>query len=822
MSSAGTYPIDGFEKQPLAPFKPSPYAQQKKTNLQTNPLGTAHSSPSEPQEVVQYHRQIPTKSSHVDSKVKTDPEDQFVTSESKQSTSSPSFEAVETRPKVPQVQVNPPNFQEFIRNPILSRMKVSRRPPFRPTSGNVIAESKISEFIHVAGTTGTPRDNSFSIHEAASAPINTKKKAESKTSKADNSYDSRPQNSNAQQPAEPTAQIAKSRTRPSASGIQARARTKPNAQPTLARLPVVTRAANPPTRSARLQVNTTQSERSHHPISGESDKFLRLATADETIQAKRSESQTKVAKSVAYVSAREPSHANQAGPQPIKKSAEAEEAGSQHVSPSKPSFEVEKRSSGRPELAVPTVAPAVALRDQAGHSSRRQYIQYESEVSHRSTIRHATVPSSNLDPTECSSCNRRILRHQLTAPPPSANSARVDTTVNSEAESVPQDLARSNRQPNAERPVLRPVSRTAQPNPHEVAPSPSDVSTEREPLRTENAAPTIVPDQQPNPFEDEAATNETQEPVPDPAFAYEQPVVESQFDDDFGWSSDCGFGCPPGWYAIAEAFWARREGEANASLSNDIRLNSFNYQLAGRITVGRKYDCLNGWEASFVGPLQYQVTGFAAGNSVNSKLRPAGGINLSAFNGAATHFQSYKSQLMSAELNQKWWGWDVISTSWGLRYLRLDEEFILRATQANGDTGLFDLDATTDLIGPQVGLDMIFPIGRWTFSSKTKLAALVSAAHTRTRVVNAGVVQIDNGDRQYELGALVEVGFRAKRRILPRVQLSVGYDFWYIYGVAIATEQTISPVTPTTGSRFMDPYGDIFVHGATAGIEAVW
>jgi hypothetical protein len=101
------------------------------------------------------------------------------------------------------------------------------------------------------------------------------------------------------------------------------------------------------------------------------------------------------------------------------------------------------------------------------------------------------------------------------------------------------------------------------------------------------------------PMEDEVVfTN----PLMDHAGAKVQVVDEMGMHPEPDWNSypagaDFGMGCPPRWYAIGEAFALRRQGDSNFSLSNGGRFDSFDYELAGRITVGRTYDCLDGWEA---------------------------------------------------------------------------------------------------------------------------------------------------------------------------------------------------------------------------------
>jgi hypothetical protein len=71
------------------------------------------------------------------------------------------------------------------------------------------------------------------------------------------------------------------------------------------------------------------------------------------------------------------------------------------------------------------------------------------------------------------------------------------------------------------------------------------------------------------------------------------------------------------------------------------------------------------------------------------------------------------------------------------------------------------------------------------------------------------------------LAALAEWGFYATFKVLPRVTLKAGYEFWWLYGVAIAFENVEQSLTPLSGNGISSD-GDIFYHGGTVGCEVVW
>ena len=62
--------------------------------------------------------------------------------------------------------------------------------------------------------------------------------------------------------------------------------------------------------------------------------------------------------------------------------------------------------------------------------------------------------------------------------------------------------------------------------------------------------------------------------------------------------------------------------------------------------------------------------------------------NISAFEQAELHQQTFTSWFYSGEINRKWWGWDVISTSLGLRYIYYGEAYEFFSYNDTVGTGL--------------------------------------------------------------------------------------------------------------------------------------
>lgn len=283
----------------------------------------------------------------------------------------------------------------------------------------------------------------------------------------------------------------------------------------------------------------------------------------------------------------------------------------------------------------------------------------------------------------------------------------------------------------------------------------------------------------------------------------------------------CPGGCPSSWAFRAEALYLNRESE-RSTLSNDFSLGPFGYESGLRATLIRRIDCLEAWEVTYVGPFKFTTQGELSGVSLNSPL-VADGINLSAFNGAAFHRQARESQLNSFEVMKKCWGWDILATSIGVRYLNLTDEFSFMSIDPapGSEVGSLNLDLDNHLVGPQFGLDLLYPHRRWTFASRFKAGLYGNFASGKLRVLNAGALQVDNDPNEGQLSALVELGVTASYQVTPRVALRAGYEFWYVYGVALTTEQVISPLSAATLSS-MKTSSDAFFHGASVGLETTW
>jgi hypothetical protein len=292
--------------------------------------------------------------------------------------------------------------------------------------------------------------------------------------------------------------------------------------------------------------------------------------------------------------------------------------------------------------------------------------------------------------------------------------------------------------------------------------------------------------------------------------AFEQPAMPA----------DCGMACPLSWYARAEILYVQRRTEDHISLTdNDLNgLDRMDFTPGARIAFGRIGDCLDGFEVVYTGGFEWTERSRITGTNLNPKFK-SDEFDISSFRNAEVHTQEYRSDFHSAELNRKWWGWDVISTTVGIRYMYVGDKYRFDSSSAQNGIGSLKMAMDNHYIGPQLGLDLYKPIGRWTTEMRSKAGVFLNYIDFDYSLVNDGVSQFNVGSEKGQLGFEAEIGFYAQYQLLPRLSIQAGYELWYLYGVATATSQDRSRIWANDGAYSKD---DIFYHGGSIGVEMVW
>ncbi|HMP80792.1 MAG TPA: hypothetical protein PKD54_15160, partial [Pirellulaceae bacterium] len=307
------------------------------------------------------------------------------------------------------------------------------------------------------------------------------------------------------------------------------------------------------------------------------------------------------------------------------------------------------------------------------------------------------------------------------------------------------------------------------------------------------------------------------------SWGWDDPSGYGQGYGNFENFDNCGFVPRASFYGIIDAlYWTRTKGSFIGTTFGG--LPGFDYDWGVRATLGGRTDQVSGYELSFLGimPLEQERQILSPGGGINALFEPAGGLNfghVSSFFNMVEANQFARSRLYSVEFNRVRWGWDIVKTHIGLRYIHFDDQYLLRSRNFFNNQGEMELAARNDLFGPNVGIDLFYDVGRRTsFSWFLKAGGYANSQRTSFELTNNGTQFVNNRDSNGRFSGSVDGGVNAHMHLRQNARLRAGYSVLYLYKVASATENYPAFVTPLTGLS-SDTKSSVFFHGATFGLE---
>ena len=297
-----------------------------------------------------------------------------------------------------------------------------------------------------------------------------------------------------------------------------------------------------------------------------------------------------------------------------------------------------------------------------------------------------------------------------------------------------------------------------------------------------------------------------------------------------GYAPFSGFGnpcapCDPYWYVTAETLYMDRDGKESFTLSPNYNLSGFDQELGGRITVGSVPNCVDGFEASFTGVLEWDSAGalVAPGAGILTFLTtsaPLAATDLSAFNDTViASSQRYEAKYWSVEANKSLISWDFAKLLYGLRFAQYDEDYFYTSQNNAGESGFLASTTDNSLIGVQGGLDLLYPISRHAFTDfRSRIGAFVNFADTDFGVINDGALVVANGDSEEDVAALIEIGGGIRYQLGELLAVRAGVEAWYLTGIAAANRQFGRVIAPQTG-RDVSNGDDFLITGFVIGAE---
>ncbi len=296
----------------------------------------------------------------------------------------------------------------------------------------------------------------------------------------------------------------------------------------------------------------------------------------------------------------------------------------------------------------------------------------------------------------------------------------------------------------------------------------------------------------------------------------------------------CGSVANAGYYLFAEAiFWTRADGEVQ--LSNFFGLSDFNFVGGGRFTLGFRDNATEGRELTYFGTGDLDEAETV--NNAAGALQPLFDIDPSltiptGFINAVTHTQTKETQLHSLEYNRIRWGWDLLKTFIGLRYIYFDDSYSFFGTNLAGTNALFTMDSVNNLFGAHTGFELFYDVGYRTSASFTgKFGGYVNSANYDTNLFNFGTQILNQEEDDASIASTMEFNFMSHFQVSPRSRFRLGYDIFLGWG--LFTVQNNIPrdtfargfstgdvdLSPFTGTNLNTNNEPVFFHGPSVGFE---
>ncbi len=285
---------------------------------------------------------------------------------------------------------------------------------------------------------------------------------------------------------------------------------------------------------------------------------------------------------------------------------------------------------------------------------------------------------------------------------------------------------------------------------------------------------------------------------------------------------DCGYVSPAERYFQADAlYWRRSDGGIIGTTFGGVSNNDWNWGWRG--TLGWRQDEIIGYELTYFGfqPFSDTVRQTSPAGLIDARFFPAGGYNfalLDSFYDAEVTRQTMQSRLHSVGLSRVRFGWDVVKTSFGMRYIWFDDQYQL-ASQSGADLGLFQSKAVNNLFGPDLGLELLYDVGRRiSFSGKIKGGLFINFNRYETNVANNATQLVAARVDRTDWAGSLELGANAYFKLGRHARLRGGYDGFWLFDVASVTENYPTFVTPLTGQT-PGADRDAKFHGVSFGLE---
>ena len=285
--------------------------------------------------------------------------------------------------------------------------------------------------------------------------------------------------------------------------------------------------------------------------------------------------------------------------------------------------------------------------------------------------------------------------------------------------------------------------------------------------------------------------------------------------------------CEPFCYVSVETLFMQRQS-ANFTASPNFLMDDFGFEVIPRLTIGRVPDCINGCELTFTGVAEWTQSGSASNPSggIETFLNPVSpfdSTDITAYVNSIEQSQKLEAQYWSVEANRTLVGYDIARCLFGVRYIDYQESFTYLGENATpgGITattlGSLTSDVKNRLIGPQVGVDLLYPICRRGYTDfRARGGVFANFADLDFDYRNNLDTALLADEDKVTVSGLIEIAGGLRFQVTDCISIRAGGELWWLGGVATATDQFRNTIGGINGVR---TGSDFFVAGGTLGAE---
>lgn len=301
-------------------------------------------------------------------------------------------------------------------------------------------------------------------------------------------------------------------------------------------------------------------------------------------------------------------------------------------------------------------------------------------------------------------------------------------------------------------------------------------------------------------------------------------------------SPACCAGVCPSYYGLVEALYLDRDNRTDRLVA--IRVlgegapgpgtpllstgaMNFDWQPGVRALAGWQFHPDHAAEIGYLGIFDWTSTSSIGGNN---NLAIPGDLGLASLDYFAADLMrlQYSSALHSAEVTLVE-SLGEGSLLCGFRYLSLDEQFNLNATDSDTGSSDYRIRTSNDLYGGQVGARWQSGIDALEWSAEGKVGLYGNDASQTQSVADFPPAFFLRAKQTARRGRVAFVGDFNLSALYPLNDIWAirgGYNLIWIEGVALAPDQLDFTDTATSGQNLST--SGLFLHGVNLGLDARW